>query len=91
MFSSLNSEHLPLFAIHITSQERTQNTTLSMRLFALLAAILAFLQTSCDAFIISQKADVQITNNLLGRAMLMVHCKSRDDNLGFHYVAPANY
>ncbi|XP_039155864.1 S-protein homolog 4-like [Eucalyptus grandis] len=67
----------------------------SARILLVLVAIMALHQVNAagifagifDVF----RVYVQITNKLPGRVTLRVHCQSKDDDLGFHNIAPNKY
>ncbi|KAF7851098.1 hypothetical protein BT93_L4559 [Corymbia citriodora subsp. variegata] len=61
---------------------------LSIRLFVAFTIILTLLQACIGDVYLPAKTRVQIFNSLPGEVTLTVHCKSKDDDLGFHQIPP---
>ena len=53
--------------------------------------LLVFLVRWCDGAIIEKKVHVRIINDLGNGSDLNLHCKSKDDDLGVHVLAPHQF
>ncbi|KAF8015041.1 hypothetical protein BT93_H0742 [Corymbia citriodora subsp. variegata] len=58
------------------------------RFLLVLVAIMALQEVNAGLMSIFFPVHVLITNKLPGGVMLRVHCKSKDDDLGFRNIAP---
>ncbi|KAL3726768.1 hypothetical protein ACJRO7_031636 [Eucalyptus globulus] len=63
----------------------------SARILLVLAAIMALHQVNGRTVFDVFRIHARITNRLPGGVTLRVHCKSKDDDLGFHDIAPNKY
>lgn len=60
----------------------------SARLLLVLVAIMALQEANAGIIDFFFGVDMRITNKLPGRVTLRVHCKSKDDDLGFQNIGP---
>lgn len=60
----------------------------SARLLLVLVAIMALQEANAGIISFIFGHDMTITNKLPGRVTLRIHCKSKDDDLGFQNIGP---
>ncbi|KAF8035073.1 hypothetical protein BT93_C1183 [Corymbia citriodora subsp. variegata] len=59
-----------------------------MKTLAILIFISSLFVTSCVGKSIWKKTYVEMKNNMTGGITVRVHCKSKEDDLGFHDITP---
>lgn len=63
----------------------------SFHRYLFLFVLFAFLICFGDGFFLDPKVDLRIINDMGNGLVLNVHCKSKDDDLGIHNIAPNQY
>lgn len=63
----------------------------STRSLVFLTIMLVSLLCGCESSIRLKPVHIQLTNNLPGDVTLTIHCKSKNDDRGFHELAPGGH